>query len=75
MLKPFVLKFRPDLSAPSKEIAEKQVPAKLKPIVGGRSSYRVVRGSKGIATKFERGGQRREKRHMRGERGLGGPTT
>ena len=71
MLKPFVLKFRPDLSAPSKEIAEKQVPAKLKPIVGGIAVYRVVRGGKGVATKFERGCQRREKRHMRGRAGSG----
>ena len=34
MLKPIVPQFRPDLSARSKDIAEKLVPAKLKPIVG-----------------------------------------
>ena len=34
MLKPPVPKFRPDLSARLKDIAEKQVPAKLRPIVG-----------------------------------------
>ena len=33
MLNPLVPKFRPDLSARFKDIAEKQVPAKLKPIV------------------------------------------
>ena len=33
MLKPLVSKFRPDLSVRSKDIAEKQVPGKLKPIV------------------------------------------
>ena len=32
MLKPLVPKFRPDLSVHLKDIAEKQVPAKLKPI-------------------------------------------
>ena len=34
MLKALVPNFRPELSAPLKDIAEKQVPAKLKPIVG-----------------------------------------
>ena len=34
MLKPLMSKFRPDLFDRSKDIAEKQVPAKLKPIVG-----------------------------------------
>ena len=34
MLKPLVPKLSPDLSARLKDIAEKQVPAKLKPIVG-----------------------------------------
>ena len=34
MLKILVPKFRPDLSTRLKDIAEKQVPAKLKPIVG-----------------------------------------
>ena len=33
MLKPAVPKFRPDLSARLTDIAEKRVPAKLKPIV------------------------------------------
>ena len=33
MLKPLVPKFRPDLLARLKDMAEKQVPAKLKPIV------------------------------------------
>ena len=33
MLKPIVPKFRPDLSVRLKDIAEKQGPAKLKPIV------------------------------------------
>ena len=32
MLKPHVPKFRPDISARLKDIAEKQVPAKIKPI-------------------------------------------
>ena len=35
MLKPLVHKFCPDLFAHLKDIAEKQVPAKLKPIVAG----------------------------------------
>ena len=35
MLKALVPKFRSDQSAPLKDIAKKQVPAKLKPIVGG----------------------------------------
>ena len=35
MLNPLAPKFRPDLSARLKDIAKKQVPAKLKPIVGG----------------------------------------
>ena len=34
MLKPLVSKFRPDLSARLKDIAEKQVSAKPQPIVG-----------------------------------------
>ena len=34
MLKPLVPKFRADLSDRLKDIAENQVPAKLKPIVG-----------------------------------------
>ena len=33
MLKPLVAKFRSDLSVHLRDIAEKQVPAKLKPIV------------------------------------------
>ena len=39
MLKTLVAKFRPDLSARFKDIAEKQVPAKLKPIVGILPSF------------------------------------
>ena len=35
MLKPLVPKFRPDISARLKDIAEKQVSAKPKPITGG----------------------------------------
>ena len=38
MLKPRMPKFRPDLSARLKDIAEEQVPAKLKPIVGDVTS-------------------------------------
>ena len=38
MMKPLVPKFRPDLSARLKDIAEKQVPVKLKPIVGSSPS-------------------------------------
>ena len=34
MPKPLAPKFRPDLSALLKDIVEKQVPAKLKPVVG-----------------------------------------
>ena len=34
MLKPLASKFRPDLSVRFKDIAEKHVPGKLKPIVG-----------------------------------------
>ena len=34
MLKPLVAKFRSDISVRLRDIAEKQVPAKLKPIVG-----------------------------------------
>ena len=37
MLKPLVPRFRPDLSAPLKTIADKQVPAELKPIVAQHS--------------------------------------
>ena len=44
MLKPLVPKFRPDLSAHLRDIAEKQVPAKLKPIVG-RISVRAGGGA------------------------------
>ena len=39
MLKLLVSKFRPHLSARFKDIAEKQVPAKLKPIVGILPSF------------------------------------
>ena len=35
MLKPLVPNFHPDLSTHLKDIAEKQVPAKLKPIENG----------------------------------------
>ena len=38
ILKPLVPKFRPDLVARLRDIAEKQVPANLKPIVGTNSS-------------------------------------
>ena len=38
MLKPLVPKFRPDLFVRLKDIAEKQIPAKLKPIVGVRDN-------------------------------------
>ena len=42
MLKPLVPKFRPDLRVRLKDIAEKQVPARLKPIVPTWSfMYRV----------------------------------
>ena len=44
MLNPLVPKFRLDLSVGSKDIAEKQVPAKLKPIVG-QDSIGQGRGS------------------------------
>ena len=36
MLKPLVPKFRPDLSVCLKDITEKQIPVKLKPIVIAR---------------------------------------
>ena len=40
MLRPVVPKFRPELSVRVKEIIEKQVPAKLKPIVdNGNTSF------------------------------------
>ena len=39
MLKPLVPNFRPDISARLKEIAEKQVSAKLKPLVGVCCQY------------------------------------
>ena len=38
MLKPLVYKFRSDISALFRDIAEKQVPAKLKPIVDASES-------------------------------------
>ena len=40
MLRPLVPKIRPDLYARLKNIAEKQVPAKLKRIVGGGGTIR-----------------------------------
>ena len=43
MLKALVLKFRPDLSARLKDVAEKQVPAKLKTIVVDVSIRSVLR--------------------------------
>ena len=45
MLKPLVPRFRPDLSVRLRDIAEKQVPAKMKPIVGGISLCRTDRDS------------------------------
>ena len=43
MLKPLVPElFRPDLSALSKDIAEKHVPAKLKPTVGAKYTLFLV---------------------------------
>ena len=47
MLEPFAYKFRPDQSACSKDIAEKQVPAKLKPIVD-KVPVIVIREQKNI---------------------------
>ena len=44
MLKHFVPKFRPDLSARLKDIAVKQVPAKLKPIVGKHKRFSIRHG-------------------------------
>ena len=38
MLKPLVSKFRYDLSVRLRDIADKQVPEKLKPLVGVRDS-------------------------------------
>ena len=38
MLKPLAPKFRPDLCASLKDIAEKQVPVKLKPKVGSKNA-------------------------------------
>ena len=43
MLKALVLKFRPDLSTRLKDVAEKQVPAKLKTIVVDVSIRSVLR--------------------------------
>ena len=43
MLKPLVLKFRSDLSVLLRDIVEKQVPAKLKPIVGVRGTGELGR--------------------------------
>ena len=41
MLKPLVPKFPLDLSGPLKDIAEKQIPAKQKPIVVGTTVYEL----------------------------------
>ena len=43
MLKPLVPKFRSDLSVRLRDIVEKQVPAKLKPIVGVRGTGELGR--------------------------------
>ena len=48
MLKPPVPKFCPDLSARLKDIAEKQVPVKLKPIVDPRLQRELHTASKFI---------------------------
>ena len=40
MLKPLVPKFRQDISARLKDIAEKQAPAKLKPIVVDKETFK-----------------------------------
>ena len=42
MLKPVVPKFRSDLSVRLGDIAEKQVPAKLKPIVGAACASHIA---------------------------------
>ena len=41
MLKPLVPNFRYDLSVRLRDVAEKQVPAELKPIVGVRDNGKV----------------------------------
>ena len=43
MMKPLVPKFRLDLSARLKDIAEKHFPAKLKPIVGWPGLYTFLK--------------------------------
>ena len=42
-LKSLVPKYRPDSFARLKDIAEKQIPAKLKPVVGWPSSYSFLK--------------------------------
>ena len=49
MLKPLVSKLHLDLSTRLKNIAEKQVPAKLKPIVNGRRVAEAVSTGKVVA--------------------------
>ena len=39
ILEPLVAKYRPDLFARLRDIAERQVPANLKPIVGAQNSF------------------------------------
>ena len=47
MLIPFVPKFRPDLSVRLKDFSEKQVPAKLKPIVDPAPYYWLLPVARG----------------------------
>ena len=54
ILKPLVPKFRPDLLARLKDTAEKQVPAKLKPIVGGQKLCYEAPTCLSIARKWNR---------------------
>ena len=51
MLKHPVPKFRSDLSVHLRDIAEKQVPAKLKPIVGYRRRVKGARRGEGVTAK------------------------
>ena len=53
MLKPPVSKFRSDLSVRLKDIAEKQVPVKLKPIVGEKTNMEKKMHSKFTKNKTE----------------------
>ena len=45
LLKPLVPRFRPDLSTRLKDIPEKQVSVKLKPILGAPSLIELIRSS------------------------------